>query len=102
MFLYSVSAIIYIHLYAEGKILTIFDISYSNVVAMSFGVRINVIRSMIGSVIMFFGGSTVSLRTGLIHWSSLLFDVTRRVTSPFEMFSGIDFEWYISAFSRFD
>ena len=28
------------------------------------------------------GGSTVSLRNGFMHCSSLLFDVTRRVPSP--------------------
>ena len=34
-----------------------------------------------------------------MHWSSLLFDVTQRVPSPFEMLSGICDKGYISNFS---
>ena len=34
-----------------------------------------------------------------MHWSSLLFDVTQRVLSPFEMFSGICDQGFISTFS---
>ena len=49
---------------------------------------------------MFFSGSTISLHTGFMHYSSLLFDVTRRVPSTFEMLSGIGNKGYISAFSR--
>ena len=48
---------------------------------------------------MFFD-NTVSSRTGVMHCSSLLFEVTRRVASPLEMLSGIYDKGFISAFSR--